>query len=69
MAYGKSKWMVLTVVFGIVAAWNGGLAYVQNRMLTAQLSAALDEVRVSHDEVANLKTKVGTLQARISSTQ
>ena len=69
MIDGSSKWMVLAVVFGMIAAWNGGLAYVQNRMLTAQLSAALDEVRVSHDEVANLKTKVGTLQARISSTQ
>ena len=69
MAYGKSKWMVLTVVFGIVAAWNGGLAYVQNRMLTAQLSAALDEVRLSHDEVANLKTQVRTLRTRVGSTQ
>jgi hypothetical protein len=54
--------MVMAIVFGMVAAWNGGLAYVQNRMLTAQLSAALDEVSLSHDEVANLKAKVRRLQ-------
>ena len=58
------KWRVVAVVFGIVAAWNGGLAYVQNRMLTAQLSAAIDEVSLSHDEIANLKAKVNRLQTQ-----
>ena len=69
MVDGSSKWMVLAVVFGMIAAWNGGLAYVQNRMFTAQLSAAINEVSLSHDEVANLKAKVSRLQAQDRSAQ
>jgi hypothetical protein len=69
MIDGSSKWMVLAVVFGMIAAWNGGLAYVQNRMFTAQLSAAINEVSLSHDEVANLKAKVSRLQAQGRSAQ
>jgi hypothetical protein len=61
--------MVLAVVFGMIAAWNGGLAYVQNRMFTAQLSAAINEVSLSHDEVANLKAKMSRLQAQGRSAQ
>jgi len=69
MVDASSKWMVLAVVFGMIAAWNGGLAYVQNRMFTAQLSAAINEVSLSHDEVANLKAKVSRLQAQGRSAQ
>ena len=69
MIDGSSKWMVLAVVFGMIAAWNGGLAYVQNRMFTAQLSAAINEVSLSHDEVANLKAKMSRLQAQGRSAQ
>ena len=69
MVDASSKWMVLAVVFGMIAAWNGGLAYVQNRMFTAQLSAAINEVSLSHDEVANLKAKMSRLQAQGRSAQ
>ena len=69
MIDGSSKWMVLAVVFGMIAAWNGGLAYVQNRMFTAQLSAAINEVSLSHDEVANLKAKVRRLQTQDTSAK
>lgn len=68
MTNGASKWKVLAIVFGVVAAWNGGIAYVQNRMLTAQLSAAIDQISLSRDEVANLKTRVRTLQTQAGST-
>jgi len=70
MADGVSKrWMVAAIVTGIIAAGNGGIAYVQHRTFTAQLSAATDEVSLSHDEIANLKAKVRALQPQVSSNQ
>jgi len=61
-------WMVAAIVLGITAAGNGGLAYVQHRALAVQLSAANNEVSLSHDEIANLKAKVRSLQTHVSST-
>jgi peptidoglycan hydrolase CwlO-like protein len=70
MADGVSKrWMIATIVLGVMAVSMGNFAYVQHRTLTAQLSAATDEVILSHDEVANLKTKVRRLQTQVGSTQ
>jgi hypothetical protein len=58
--------MAATLVLGVVAVSVGDFAYTQHRTLTAQLSAATDEVSLSHDEVANLKAKVRRLQAQSS---
>ena len=63
------RWMVATMVLGVVVLSLGNFAYVQHRTLTAQLSAATDEVSLSHDEVADLKAKVRRLQAQGSSAQ
>ena len=57
------------MVLGVVVLSLGNFAYVQHRTLTAQLSAATDEVSLSHDEVADLKAKVRRLQAQGSSAQ
>ena len=63
------RWMFATMVLGVMAVSLGNFAYVQHRTLTAQLSAATDEVSLSHDEVANLRAKVRRLQVRGSSAQ
>lgn len=70
MADGASKkWMVATLLLGVLAVSAGDLTYMQHRTLTAQLSAASDEVSLSHDEIANLKAKVRTLQAQVRPTR
>ena len=70
MANGVSKnWMVVAMVLGAIALSACDLAYVQHHTLSAQLSAATDEVFLSHDEIANLKTRVRTLQAQAGSNQ
>jgi peptidoglycan hydrolase CwlO-like protein len=61
--------MVATIVLSVIAVSMGNFAYVQHRTLSAQLSAATDEVALSHDEIANLKTKVRRLQSQVSPTQ
>jgi hypothetical protein len=63
------RWMIATMVLGVVSLSLGNFAYVHHRTLTAQLSAATDEVSLSHDEVANLKAKVRRLQPQSSSAQ
>ena len=70
MTNGVSKnWIVVAMVLGAIALGASDIAYVQHHALSAQLSAATDEVILSHDEIANLKTKVRTLQAQVGSTQ
>jgi hypothetical protein len=69
MANGVSKnWMVVAMVLGALALSASDIAYMQHHTLSAQLSAATDEITLSHDEIANLKTRVRTLQARVGST-
>jgi peptidoglycan hydrolase CwlO-like protein len=65
----SSKWMLATMVLGVIALSVGNFAFVQHRTLTSQLSAATDEVSLSHDEVANLKAKVRRLQGQVGSAQ
>ena len=70
MANGVSKnWMVVALVLGAIALSASDLAYEQHHTLSAQLSAATDEVMLSHDEIANLKTKMRTLQAQVAPTE
>jgi hypothetical protein len=57
------------MLFGVIALSLGNFAYTQHRTLTAQLSAATDEVSLSHDEVANLKAKVRRLQTQDTSAK
>ena len=64
----STRWMFATMVLGVIALTVGNFAYVQHRTLTSQLSAAADEVVLSHDEVANLKNRVRTLQTQVSPT-
>ena len=63
------RWMTATLVLGVVVVSVGDFAYTQHRTLTAQLSAATDEVSLSHDEVANLKAKLRRLQTQSSPAQ
>ena len=61
--------MVVAMLLGAIALSASDIAYVEHHTLSAQLSAATDEVILSHDEIANLKTRVRTLQAQVGSSQ
>jgi len=65
----STRWTFATMVLGVIALSAGNFAYTQHRTLTAQLSAATDEVSLSHDEVADLKDKVRRLQVQVNSTR